>query len=51
MGTDTLAGAAFKPYKNNFGGIDVPRVVEKLFYQLASTFADTHVSERAIAGM
>ena len=45
MRTDTLLRLAFEPDEDHLRSIDVPSVVEKLFYELSTTFTDTHAAE------
>ena len=51
VGTYTLLGCAFQPYQDNLGSVDVPSVAQQLLHELATTFANAHVTERTIAGV
>ena len=42
--TDTLARRTFQPHKHNLRSVDIPGIVEKLFYQFSPAFSNTHVS-------
>ena len=45
MRTDTFLRFAFEPNENYLRSVDVPSVVEKLFYELSTTFTYTHATE------
>ena len=49
--TYALLRSTLEPYEYHFGSIDVPSVLQQLFYKLATAFADAHVTERAVAGV
>jgi len=51
VGTDTVARRALKPNEDHLRGVDVPGVAEELLDKLTTTLADTHVAQRAIAGV
>ncbi len=46
---DTLLRSAFEPYEHHLGSVDVPSVLQQLFYEFTTAFADAHVTERTVA--
>ena len=46
---DTLLRSTFEPNEYHFGSVDVPSVLQQLFYEFTTAFADAHVTERTVA--
>ena len=44
MRANAVLGLAFQPHQHHLGGVDVPGVLQELFYQLAAAFAHAHVA-------